>query len=133
MYSAFDNDPRTLIAAFCKEAQQHWEEEKNKPSPLTMAAAQFLSFGHLFQGQNDSAKAYLHDASQMGVQLGLFSAGSDMSKIETEVANSEDGDAVQVSAWGVFNWVTYVYAHLLVFYCCRVCGLIASPLLTIVA
>jgi hypothetical protein len=119
MYSAIEFETDQLASQFCAEAERLWqaEREKSADSVLTIAAAEFLSLGHLGQGRDHHALMYLAEAANMGARMGLFSVKGQANAASTDRqsqsgSSAESRRAYMYAAWGLFNWLTLVpFSH----------------------
>ncbi|KAH7157455.1 N-terminal fungal transcription regulatory domain-containing protein [Dactylonectria estremocensis] len=104
MYSTISPEASDLVDAFCTEAETLWERDCAVPSTVNMAAALFLSFGHLVQGRNGDVLVYISEAVRMGKELGLLGVEHAVAKATAEKMTAEQLKAASHTTWGVFNW-----------------------------
>lgn len=114
MYSAIDDSVDPLALKFCKEAESLWETAQNEGNDSInhIAAAELLSLGYLGHGRDHSVLKYSTEAARMGARMGLFGVID-----QSQSAHKDDtSDTVEMqrprsyAAWGVFNWLTFVYS-----------------------
>ncbi|KAJ4859769.1 fungal zn(2)-Cys(6) binuclear cluster domain-containing protein [Trichoderma breve] len=106
--NAQDPDSGSLALRFCAEAESLWERQRSYDSILNLAAVQFLSLGYLGQGRDHVVLAYLNEASQMAVRMGLFGVGANHKQQQIELMPEPAKTAQLYAAWGSFNWITHM-------------------------
>lgn len=102
MYTTIDPEAQALASLFRKDAERLWQTERRHDSILNMATAQFLSLAYVGHGKDHAVLAYLAEASNMGVRMGLFGV-----KDRKSPSPCDTSSAYQYAAWGVFNWIVY--------------------------
>ncbi|KAL7944147.1 N-terminal fungal transcription regulatory domain-containing protein [Trichoderma barbatum] len=112
MNSSQDPESGPLALSFCSEAESLWEQQRNHDTVLNLAALQFLSLGYLGQGRDHVVLAYVNEASQMAVRMGLFGVGGNHKQQEIDGMPEPARTAHLYAAWGSFNWIT----HMALFY-----------------
>ncbi|KAF3073981.1 hypothetical protein CFAM422_003482 [Trichoderma lentiforme] len=106
--STQDPDSCSMALRFCTEAESLWERQRGYDSILNLAAVQFLSLGYLGQGRDHVVLAYLNEASQMAVRMGLFGVGANHKQQQIELMPEPARTAQLYAAWGAFNWITHM-------------------------
>lgn len=112
MYSSIDPKTDAFSMNFCTEAERLWaiERSNGRDSILNIAAAEFLCLGYLGHGRDHAILAYVSEASDMGVRMGLFGRDNNDTMEEADespgVADKAIASARMHAAWGVFNWIT---------------------------
>ncbi|PWI64680.1 hypothetical protein PCL_08689 [Purpureocillium lilacinum] len=91
--------------AFFKEAHSLWHREQAIDSLPTIAAAQLLSLGSIYNGY-DGGFPYLTIGTQMAQRMGLFGLPQNMSTPTVHGKAPEHWTrASSHTAWGTFNWI----------------------------
>ncbi|KAL7930095.1 N-terminal fungal transcription regulatory domain-containing protein [Trichoderma chlorosporum] len=103
-----DSESGAIALNFCSEAESLWEEQRNHDSLLNLAAVLFLSLGYLGQGRDHVVLAYLNEASQMAVRMGLFGVIGNHKQQEIDNLPEPARSAHLYAAWGAFNWITHM-------------------------
>jgi hypothetical protein len=85
-----------------------WDQQRGIDSVLTLAAGIFLKVACVCDGDEESGRSIVNDVYEMAHRLDLFGTGKD-------TPHGNNGSETQWirarahAAWGVFNFVTYVY------------------------
>lgn len=105
MYNTIDDSTYALANQFCKEAESVWEKERGKDTLLNMAGLLFLSLSFLGQGKDHAVLAFLAEATDIGIRLGLFGTETESIEMRLEEMTPEARSATSYTAWGVFNYI----------------------------
>ncbi len=126
MYDYIEPGIEDLAASFCNEAEHLLAIERSagRDSITSIAAIELICLGYLGQGKDHAILAYVSEASDMGVRMGLFGIeeGNGDANADGDVDTShpinvkqrtrmhripnEAERAQMFAAWGVFNWIT---------------------------
>ena len=93
---------------FWDRAEQLWADGQEAPLLTTVAATQFLSIAALCHGKDAQGLFYMKKGVAMGKRMGIFGVSKDGSAQEWLDNHVNWIRAASQTAWGVFNWVTYV-------------------------
>jgi hypothetical protein len=100
----------SLSVAFLNEAVRLLNRETHLNTLTACASLQLLCIGSVTLGANDDALGYLRQGVKIGKGMGLFNARSESQSANTWLDDDEDWRrATSYTAWGVFNWVVYVF------------------------
>ncbi|KAL6861931.1 N-terminal fungal transcription regulatory domain-containing protein [Trichoderma novae-zelandiae] len=112
LYCAQEPESGALALGFCSEAESLWEVQRSVDSVMNLVAIQLMSLGYLGQGRNHVVLAYLNEASQMAVRMGLFGVAGNHKQEEIGSLPEPARTAHLYAAWGSFDWIT----HMALFY-----------------
>lgn len=92
-----------------KEAGSLLTCESRSNTLTTAAALQLLCMTAITYGRDDLSARYFHEGISIGTQLGLFNTSTDYTMTEVWLeADDEWKKAASYTAWGVFNWASFV-------------------------
>jgi hypothetical protein len=102
----------SLSVAFFNEATKILDDRNTPLNTLTACAAlQFMCLSATGLGLDQDALNYLRQSVKIGKAMGLFGVCSEAESATAWLGDQEDWRrAASYTAWGVFNWVVYVYS-----------------------
>jgi hypothetical protein len=100
-----------LSVAFFHEATKILDDRKTPLNTLTACSAlQLLCLSATGFGLDNDALTYFKQSVKIGKAMGLFGVYSEAESANTWLVDQEDWRrAASYTAWGVFNFVTYVF------------------------
>ncbi|KAK1756403.1 hypothetical protein QBC47DRAFT_379891 [Echria macrotheca] len=109
-YSQLRPEARKLSQSFLDEAKTRWNEEAQRDTLTTVAAAVPLNIACNHHGDDRNGLMYLDAAADMGRRLHLFDEGG-TSHWHATADRDKYKTAASFAAWGVFGWHTLHYFY----------------------
>jgi len=108
-YSAISSEARQLGQAFFDEAQRLIPKGAELTTLTAVAALQLLCIAASGFGLDRLGLEFLCKSVQVGIDMGLFGVETELESASTWLDNMGDwNSAASYTAWGVYNWVSFV-------------------------